>query len=238
MILTGRHRAPRQRCDQSSRLLVTRGALRPLPHASSEFTQQSTEPGQLVVDPGSSERVPKYRLLRCHDIDAQLILNLINGMNGRPVGAARVNCIRFGVISLELPREQDRKLARDFAEVLDRIPAGHYASWFESQVAHRPVMIGILLRPEWMNRRHLAGTKGLERADWVDVTTLVPISCPSWIQIVSRFSIHSDWSIGFPPSTTMSAPARAMAFAASRLLAWLSLICSAVDRKLSDVTAS
>src|SRR5262249_12031356 len=94
---------------------------------------------------------------------AQLIFNLINGMSGRPVGAAGVNCIRFGVISLDLPREQDRKLARDFAEVLDRMPAGHHASWFESQVAHRPVMVRILLRPERVNGRHLAGTKGPER---------------------------------------------------------------------------
>src|SRR5215813_5522085 len=106
-------------------------------HIVLELAQQTAIAFDLVVDPGGTQRLPEDRLLRGHDVDVELALDLVDRMSGGPVGAAVMDGVGLGMLALDPTRQRDREFAGDAPEVFDPIAAGDDAGRLDPEIADR-----------------------------------------------------------------------------------------------------
>src|SRR5262245_20313594 len=91
----------------------------------SKLPEQPAESRDAVVDAAAPQRIPHDRLVRRHDVDAELALERVDCLRRRPMRRRQQDRVGVGVLAHELAPHLEGGVARNAAELVERAaPAG------------------------------------------------------------------------------------------------------------------
>src|SRR5262249_60626723 len=91
----------------------------PTQRESSELPQQAAKSVDAVVDSAAPQRIPDDRLMRRHDIDAELALERVDRIRGRPMRRGQQDRIGVRVLAHQLAPHLERGVARNPPDLVE-----------------------------------------------------------------------------------------------------------------------